>query len=193
MTDDTKALLQRLRHYGDNDRDAACTLIEQQAADLKVRQQRQHDAEHLAGEYLMQRDDARAEVERLRAENREVAQQIIDNDRAGVVKWATGLMTSLDDEMHVERLRGATTWQPIETAPREHGYSIMVSWPVRELDDDDMPTGPILRRVTLITEMNGNQWLDPDVCNASGSWFGDDYAFAEQPDLWMPLPTAPAA
>ena len=32
--DETKALLQRLRHYGDNDRDAAALLIEQLSADL---------------------------------------------------------------------------------------------------------------------------------------------------------------
>lgn len=37
-------------------------------ADMKGRHQRQHDAEALAGEYLMQRDDARAELERLRAQ-----------------------------------------------------------------------------------------------------------------------------
>lgn len=111
-------LLRRLRHYGDNDRDAACALIEQLGADLfkaegradmlsrayassqggvgawvtfgssvaealglqvmspeavlaeiarlksdlKGRHQRQHDAEALAGEYLMQRDDARAKA-----------------------------------------------------------------------------------------------------------------------------------
>lgn len=113
-TDDTKALLQRLRYYGDNDRDAAALLIERQAAqirslktlldgadarnvrdgasifrlqeqaadvqgerdanailtaeverlqgELKARHQRQHDAEALAGEYLMQRDDARAKL-----------------------------------------------------------------------------------------------------------------------------------
>ncbi len=32
--EETKALLQRLRHYGDNDRDAACALIEQLETDL---------------------------------------------------------------------------------------------------------------------------------------------------------------
>jgi hypothetical protein len=94
--------------------------------------------------------------------------------------------------MERSEMLGGQQWQPICTAPREQGKPILVSWPVRELDDDDMPTGPILRRVTLITEMNGNHWLDPDVCNAVGVWFGDDYAYAEQPDLWMPVPASPA-
>lgn len=64
--DDIKALLQRLRHYGDNDRDAACALIEKLQSELKARQQRQHDAEALAGEYLIQRDDARTDAARYR-------------------------------------------------------------------------------------------------------------------------------
>lgn len=37
------------------------------------------------------------EVEELKAQNRAVAQLIIDNDKAGAVKWAQGLFTSLDD------------------------------------------------------------------------------------------------
>ena len=40
--------------------------IERLQTELKGRHQRQHDAEALAGEYLMQRDDARAELAILR-------------------------------------------------------------------------------------------------------------------------------
>lgn len=36
MNADTKALLARLRHYGDNDRDAACALIESLSAQLRA-------------------------------------------------------------------------------------------------------------------------------------------------------------
>jgi hypothetical protein len=54
--------------------------------------------------YVEQARSVAAELERLREENRQVARQIVDNDQAGAVKWAKGLMTSLDDDMHVERI-----------------------------------------------------------------------------------------
>jgi hypothetical protein len=82
-------------------------------------------------------------------------------------------------------------WQPIETAPKD-GTHILVSWPMRQMDDEDMPTGPTTRRDTLVTWMNGDSWIEPDYLGASGAWFGDEDCYAADPDLWMPLPTPPA-
>lgn len=83
-------------------------------------------------------------------------------------------------------------WLPIEMAPKD-STRILVSWPMREMDEDGFPVGPITSRHTLLTERNGGGWLEPDVLNASGSWFGDEDCFTAAPDLWQPLPNPPSA
>lgn len=57
--------------------------------------------------------DCRGELGRLRAENREVAQKIIENDQVGAVKWAQGLVTTLDEDMHVTSLAQGTAAEPL--------------------------------------------------------------------------------
>ncbi|MDR7331728.1 hypothetical protein [Roseateles asaccharophilus] len=54
--------------------------------------------------YIEQHRAQAAELERLRAQNQQVAWQIVSNEQSGAVQWAKGLTTSLDDEMHVERI-----------------------------------------------------------------------------------------
>ena len=83
-------------------------------------------------------------------------------------------------------------WRPIESAPKD-GTRILVSWPMRVMDDEGFPNGKLTHRHTLITEWHGGYWLEPEVLNASGEYFGDEDCFTENPDLWQPLPPKPLA
>lgn len=109
--------------------------------------------------------------------------------------WVIGAMMqawwdALAEGRSIERAE-APKWQPISTAPQD-GTPVIVSWPLVRIDDEGELTGEVVGRRTLTTEMNCGHWLEPDVCNAVGDWFGDDYEYAEQPDLWMPVPASPA-
>lgn len=81
-------------------------------------------------------------------------------------------------------------WQPIETAPKD-GTRVLVSWPLRALDEDGFATGKLAGRETFVSYISGGYWVDPEALNAVGEWFGDDDGFTDAPDLWMPLPPPP--
>lgn len=76
--------------------------------------------------------------------------------------------------------------QDISTAPRM--TDVLVWWPIVKLDDDGEPTDEVVDGQWLISEDQGNYWIEPDVMNAIGDHLGDDFTYAAQPTQWMPLP-----
>jgi hypothetical protein len=143
-TDEIKALTRRLRHYGDNDRDAACALIEQLGADLyKAEGQRDALAQKLSsandcisdwvtfgsdvtealGLRVMSPKDIKAEIQRLRAQ----------------VALTQALRIALEDLDAMESL-GPTTEAVIDAAQK---WYLAASAPAvqalaRTLDEADM-------------------------------------------------------
>ena len=74
-------------------------------------------------------------------------------------------------------------------ADNTHGRVRCITyWPMHELDDDGEMTGKIVggrqHIVTYETVGNGGSFDDPDQAEACGSWFGDDYCYADQPSHW---------
>lgn len=81
-------------------------------------------------------------------------------------------------------------WRPIESAPK--AQDVLAFWPLRELDDDDEPTGEIVGGEIVVTRFDaGAGWTEPDYFGAYGAHLGDDVDYTDAPTHWMPLPAPP--
>lgn len=70
-----------------------------------------------------------------------------------------------------------------------HGHKVCITyWPFLALDDDGDPTEEIcggVQHICWYTAVgNGGHFEDPDNADAHGSYFGDDYCYADQPSHW---------
>ena len=90
------------------------------------------------------------------------------------------------------RLSGmaAVQWQPMETAPTD-GTEVLLCWPKVEVDDYFEPTGKALSFERVVSCWSGGRWAEPEHFEFNGPSLNDDWEYAEQPSLWMPLPAAP--
>lgn len=82
-----------------------------------------------------------------------------------------------------------TAWRTINSAPRN--TDVMVWWPIVRLDENGDPTDKIVGGSAIISELQGDYWLEPDVMNAIGDHMGDDETYAAHPSHWISLPVGP--
>lgn len=89
------------------------------------------------------------------------------------IAWPADLLREAADE--IERLRAATAWRPIESAPKQHSFRVLAFSPYRHNKNKvfvaryHVPANPEYRSYWMGTE------------NSS------------QPTHWMPLPAPPEA
>lgn len=81
-------------------------------------------------------------------------------------------------------------WQPIETAPKD-GTEILAWFQKRKLDEYDDPTEEVVGGAMAIVAFSGGGWDEPEWLSAHGSYWMEDWCFADSPSLWQPLPTPP--
>ena len=77
---------------------------------------------------------------------------------------------------------------PISTAPRRQ---VLAYWPRLKLDENDCTTAERLPGTWYPSEFNGQQWEGPEWMDAAGSYFGDDWVWADEPTHWLPVPAHP--
>jgi hypothetical protein len=81
-------------------------------------------------------------------------------------------------------------WMPADTAPLNE--VVLVAWPLRRLDENDMPTGDFVRMsVCLGIRTGATGWDDLGAHEGIGLHFDDDHEAIEAPTHWMPLPAPP--
>lgn len=81
-------------------------------------------------------------------------------------------------------------WQPMKTAPRD-GREFLAWFQKIKLDDDDNPTTEVVGGAQAIISFAGGSWNEPEWLSAHGSWWMEDWCFADEPVLWHPLPPDP--
>lgn len=84
-------------------------------------------------------------------------------------------------------------WRPWATAPKKHGEQVLAWFQKVKLDDDDNLTDEVIGGAMAQIERQGNGWTEPEWLAAHGSYFMEDWCFAEDPILWHPLPPEPTA
>jgi hypothetical protein len=82
-------------------------------------------------------------------------------------------------------------WQPMKTAPKEHGAEVLAWFPKHKLDENDESTDEVVGGAIAQIERQGDGWTEPEWLGTHGSYFMEDWVFAEDPVLWRPLPPAP--
>lgn len=83
-------------------------------------------------------------------------------------------------------------WQPIATAPKD-GTEFLAWYPKHKLDGDDNMTDEVIGGAMAQTSFTGGSWNEPEWLGAHGSYFMEDWCFAEEPVLWHALPPEPVA
>jgi hypothetical protein len=83
-------------------------------------------------------------------------------------------------------------WQPISTAPKD-GTEFLAWFQKVKLDDDDNMTDEVIGGAMAMTSFTGGSWNEPEWLDAHGSYFFEDWCFAESPVLWHALPAGPDA
>ena len=104
---------------------------------------------------------------------------------------------ALADQCEAERQRcymlcvaAASQWRPIESAPRD-GTPFLAWYPKHCVDDDGESSGEVIGGACAMVACTQGLWEEPDWLDAHGSYYMDDWCFAEEPTHWMPLPSAP--
>jgi hypothetical protein len=95
-------------------------------------------------------------------------------------------------EVPAMRVAGVPQWQPIETAPNK-GQPFLAWYPQVRLDEDDNLTDETFGGAAAIIAVENGQWEEPEWLTAHGSYYMEDWCFAEIPTHWMPLPAPPGA
>lgn len=83
------------------------------------------------------------------------------------------------------------SWQPMKTAPTAQGAQVIGWFPKVKLDEDDNPTAEVIGGAMAQIERQGDGWTEPEWLGAHGSYFFEDWCFADEPALWHPLPPEP--
>lgn len=84
---------------------------------------------------------------------------------------------------------GREIWQPIASAPMD-GTEFLAWFQKHKLDDDDM-AGEVIGGAMAITSFSNGMLNEPEWLSAHGSYFFEDWCFADVPVLWHRLPADP--
>lgn len=84
----------------------------------------------------------------------------------------------------------ADRWRSIATAPKD-GTPFLAWFPKVRLDDEGDATDEVVGGAQAIVTCRDGQWDEPEWLSASGSYYLDDWCFADTPTQWMPLPPPP--
>jgi hypothetical protein len=79
----------------------------------------------------------------------------------------------------------------MNTAPKKQGAQVLGWFPKVKLDEDDNPTTEVIGGAMAQIERQGNGWTEPEWLSAHGSYYMEDWCFADEPVLWHPLPPEP--
>lgn len=76
--------------------------------------------------------------------------------------------------------------------PPKDGTPFLAWYPRMKLDEDDELTDePAGGGAWAIVSVKGKQWDEPEWLSSHGSYFFEDWEFAQMPTHWMPLPAPP--
>ena len=84
-------------------------------------------------------------------------------------------------------------WRSVENDPPPLFKRVWVWWPQRELDENDMPTGPIVGGSSLAAERQNGGWCGPEYFEnqPNADYWGESSEHSEGPMFWRELPADP--